>query len=55
MLIALLGLMLIVWSFWAGLGTRENNRAIVFQGAVGTFLSLGVIILGVILVIVGLN
>lgn len=40
------GVGLIIWGFTAGIGTRENNRAGLFSGPVGTIVSLVVIGLG---------
>ncbi len=51
--LGVLGVALIIWSLWAGLGTHETNRARIFQGPVGTLASLIVIVICVVLMIVG--
>lgn len=41
-----LGIGLTIWSFTCGIGTRESNRAQIFQGPVGAIVSLAVIGVG---------
>ena len=53
LLLGILGVALTIWSLWAGLGTYESNRARIFQGPVGTLVSLIVILIGVVLMVVG--
>ena len=53
MIIGLIGFALLVWAIWAGIGTRENNRAIIFQGSVGYFVNLLVIATAVICILTG--
>jgi hypothetical protein len=48
------GIVLIGWAFLTGIGTRESNRAAIFQGPIGTFVCLAVILIGAALVIWGI-
>ena len=47
MLLGIVGIGLILWGFGTGFGTRENNRAQIFQGPVGTLVNLAVIVVGI--------
>ncbi len=47
MLLGIIGIGLILWGFGAGFGTRENNRAQIFQGSVGSLVNLAVIVAGI--------
>jgi len=51
MLLGIVGFALVLWGFSAGFGTRENNRAQIFQGPVGTFVNLAIIVIGISMVI----
>jgi len=51
MIKAIIGIVLIIWAFKAGIGTYEQNRAEIFQGGVGTFLNLLALIIGLGLII----
>lgn len=53
MIKGLVGAALVVWALWAGIGTRESNRAQLFQGPVGTLVSVLVILAGTSLIIWG--
>ena len=54
MLLVIIGIALIIWAFSAGIGTRESNRAQIFQGPVGSLVNLVVIIVGIALIFNGL-
>lgn len=45
-----IGLAIIIWAIWAGIGTRESNRAKIFQGPVGALVNLIIIAVGLILI-----
>lgn len=51
MIKALIGAALVLWALKAGIGTYESNRAEVFQGPVGFFVCLLVLLIGAGLVI----
>ena len=51
MIKVIIGIALVVWSLWAGMGTRELNRAQIFQGPVGTLVNLIVLLAGLGLVV----
>ena len=51
MLLGVIGIVLILWGLWAGFGTRENNRAQVFQGPVGVFVNFAVIVAGLLMLV----
>ncbi len=51
-ILGLLGVGLVIWSFANGIGIREENRrAQIFYGPIGTIVSLGVIGVGLYLAI----
>ncbi len=51
MIKGIIGAVLIFWSLKTGVGTYESNRAKVFQGPVGFFVSIIVILIGLGLVV----
>ena len=51
MLLGIIGVGLILWGFSVGFGTRENNRALIFQGPAGTFVNLAVVVVGISMVV----
>lgn len=53
MFVGFIGIAILIWALWAGIGTRENNRAVMFQGPVGYFLNLIVIVTAIICMFVG--
>lgn len=55
MVLVIIGIAIIIWAFRAGIGTREFNRAQIFQGPTGGIVNLIVIAVGVILIISGLR
>jgi len=47
----IVGVGLMYWSISAGMGTWQANRAAIFAGPIGPFLSFGIFILGLYLAI----
>lgn len=53
MITGIIGVVIVVWAIWAGIGTRENNRALIFQGPVGSLVNIAVIVIGIAVAVAG--
>ena len=53
MLVGIAGIVMVLWAIWAGMGTRENNRAMVFQGPAGTLLNIVAVVIGAVMIFTG--